>query len=174
MYVTPDRFAASSKAGVEAGLALAEAQFAVIERLAALNMRAAKAAIEDSAAHVKAVLEAKDPQEIVKLNSAFTQPALEKLAAYGRSVYDVAFESQAQASKVVESQAAEFNKAVASTLDSFAKNAPAGSDVAVNAAKSAWAAFNSAYDTVQKATKQATEVVEANFANATSAKAKRR
>jgi hypothetical protein len=54
-------------------------------------------------------------------------------------------------------------------LDKLAKNAPAGSDVAVAAVKSALAAANTAYDSVSKAARQATELAEANFAAASNA-----
>ena len=174
MYVTPDKFAASSKAGVDATITLVQTQFAALERFAALNLNVAKSVFADSAEHFKSLLEAKDPQELAKLNSAFAQPALEKVAAYSRSVYDLASEAQAHVTKLAETQAAEFNKSIATTLDTLSKNAPAGSDVAVNAMKSAMAAANSAYDNITKAAKQAAEVVEVNFANATGVKAKRR
>jgi hypothetical protein len=43
------------------------------------------------------------------------------------------------------------------------KNAPAGSENVVALVKSAVAAANNAYETVQKASKQAVEVAEANM-----------
>jgi cell division ATPase FtsA len=48
-------------------------------------------------------------------------------------------------------------------VDTAAKNAPAGSETAVAILKSSVAAANNAYESVQKAVKQATEVAEANF-----------
>ena len=48
----------------------------------------------------------------------------------------------------------------------MAKNAPAGSEGIVTLVKSAMTAANSAYDQVNKATKQAVEVAEANIAAA--------
>ena len=66
----------------------------------------------------------------------------------------------------------EANKTLASTLDKVTKNAPAGSDVAVAAMKSALAAANSAYDSVTKAVKQVTEMAEANAEALTSAATK--
>jgi hypothetical protein len=70
-------------------------------------------------------------------------------------------------SKFFEAQTAEANKTLASTLDKVTKNAPAGSDVAVAAMKSALAAANSAYDSMSKVAKQASELAEANFAAVT-------
>ncbi|MGB7541046.1 MAG: phasin family protein [Burkholderiales bacterium] len=169
MYVTPEQIAATNKAGVEAIVGFANSQFAVFERLSALNLNATRAAFEDSINHTKALLSAKDFQEAANLNAAAAQPALEKAVAYSRNVYEVATQTHGELAKFAEAQAVEFNKSMAGVLDKFSKNAPAGSDVAVAAVKSALAAANSAYDSFTKVAKQATEIAEANFSAATSA-----
>lgn len=169
MYMTPEQVAATNKAGVEAMLGFANSQFAAFERLSALNFNATKAAFEEGIGHAKALLNAKDIQELVNLNSAAAQPSVDKAIAYSRSVYDVASQSQGEIAKFVEAQAAEFNKTLAGLLDKLSKNAPAGSDVAITAVKSALAAANSAYDSFNKVAKQASEIAEANFAAATTA-----
>lgn len=169
MYSTPEQIAAGNKAGVEAMLALANTQFAAFERLSTLNFNAAKAAFEESVGHAKALLGAKDVQEVVNLSAAAAQPALEKAVAYSHRIYEVASKTQGEVAKLVEAQAAEFNRNLVALLEKFSKGAPAGSDVAVAAVKSALAAANSAYDSFSKVAKQATEIAEANFAAATSA-----
>lgn len=169
MFVTPEQFNASSKAGVETLLGIANTQFAAYERLSELSFNATKSAFEESLNHARALLGAKDVQEFVNLNAAAAQPAFEKALAYSRSVYEVSTQTQGELTKLVEVQAAEFNKSVVNFLEKFAKNAPAGSDVAVAAVKSALAAANSAYDSLSKVTKQATEIAEANFAAASTA-----
>jgi len=50
-----------------------------------------------------------------------------------------------------------------SVVDNAVKNAPAGTENAVVLIKSAVAAANNAFDSVQKAAKQAANVAEANF-----------
>jgi len=60
--------------------------------------------------------------------------------------------------KFLEGQAVEFNKNLVGLLDKVSKNAPAGSDVAVAAVKSALAAANTAYESFNKVAKQATEI----------------
>ena len=167
MYVTPEQVVATNKAGVEALIGLAHSQFAAFERVSALTFNATKSVFEDSVAHTKALMGAKDVQELVNLNTAATQPSIEKVIAYSRSVYDVTTQTQGELTKLVESQASEFNKSVVSLVDKVSKNAPAGSDVAVAAVKSALAAANSAYDSMSKMSKQATELAEANYAAAT-------
>jgi len=174
MYVTPEQIVANSKAGVEVMLALANSQFAVYEKFAALNFNATKTAFEDGMNHTRALLNAKDIQEVVNLNVAAAQPGLDRAIAYSRSVYELATAQQAEATRLLESQAGEYNKTVVGFLDKFAKNAPAGSDVAVAAVKSALAAANSAYDSFTKVAKQATEIAEANMSAAATAVGKKK
>ena len=167
MYVTPEQIQAASKANVEAILALATTQFAAIEKFASLNANAIKAAFEDTIANARALAGAKDVQELVNLQSTFAQPAIEKAIAYSKSAYEVAAETNSEFSKAAERRVAEWNENFVSLLDKAAKNAPAGSDVAVSAVKQMIAAANSAYDNFTKVTKQATEIAEANVAAAT-------
>jgi phasin family protein len=171
MFATPEQFAAANKANVETLLSLANTSFASVERLAALNLNTARTVLEDSVANAKTLMAVKDVQELLSLQS-LAQPAVEKAVAYARSVYEIATQTQEEFSKVVEAQLAELNKAVAAALDKAAKSAPAGSDVAVAAVKSAIAAANSAYDSVSKAAKQVAEMAEANLEAATSATVK--
>ena len=167
MYVTPEQIQAASKANVESFLAVANAQFAALEKLANIQASAMKSAFEDSIANTRALLGAKDVQEFVGLQNSFAQPALEKAIAYSRSVYEVATGANVELSKVAERRVAEWNENFVTLLDKVSKNAPAGSDVAVAAVKSMLAAANSAYDNLTKVAKQATEIAEANVAAAT-------
>jgi len=167
MYTTPEQFAAANKASVDALFTIAHAQFAAFERLSALNFNTTKAAFEDSVSQAKALLSVKDPQELMGLATASAQPALEKAMAYSRSVYEVAAQTQVEVKKLAEARAAEMNKSVGVLLETLTKNAPAGSDVAVTAVKSAMAAANSAYDSFTKVVKQATDTAEANVTAAT-------
>ena len=172
MFTTPEQLATANKANVEAMLTLANTAFASAERFAALNLNTARAVLEDSVNNAKTLLGAKDLQEVISLQATLAQPSVEKAVAYSRSVYEISAQTQEEFSKLVEAQFAEVNKNVASSLDKAAKSAPAGSDVAVAAVKSAIAAANSAYDTMSKAAKQVAEIAEANVAAATNATVK--
>ena len=172
MFAIPEQLANSNKNNVEAILNLANTAFASAERLAALNLNTARSLLEDSVSSAKALLGVKDIQGLVSLQTTLAQPTVEKAVAYSRSVYEITTQTQEEVAKIVESQFAETNKHVATALDKAAKNAPAGSDVAVAAVKSAIAAANSAYDSMTKAAKQVAEITEANVAAATSATVK--
>ena len=167
MYVTPEQIQAAQKANVEAVLAVASSQFSTMEKLASLNVTAFKAAFEDGLANTRALMGAKDVQEFTSLQSTLAQPALEKAIAWSKNVYEVATSANAEMSKLAEKQTAEWNENFAAMLEKATKNAPAGSDVAVAAMKQMITAANSAYDNLNKAAKQATEMAEANVAAAT-------
>ncbi len=171
-YMNPDQLVGANKANVETMLTMANTAFASAERFAALNLNTARTLLEDSVNNAKHLLAVKDVQELMSLQTALAQPAFEKAIAYSRSVYEIAAQTQDEFAKILDSQYVEINKNVASALDKAVKNAPAGSDVAVAAVKSALAAANSAYETMNKAAKQVAEMAEANVAAATTATVK--
>lgn len=172
MFATPEKFVSSNKANIESFLTLANTAFASAERLAALNLNTARTLVEEGVSNVKTLFGAKDLQDLLSLQGGLAQPTIEKAIAYSRSLYEITSETQDEVTKIVESRFAEINKGVASALDSAAKSAPAGTDVAVAAVKSAITAANSAYDSMSKAAKQVAEIAEANVAAATSATAR--
>ncbi len=171
-FTTPEQFAAANKASVDAMLSLANTALASAERIAALNLNTARSLLEDGVANTKAILGAKDPQEAMAVQASLAQPNVEKAVAYTRSVYEITAQSKEEVSKLLEGQFGDFQKQVAGLLDQAAKSAPAGSDVAVAAVKSAIAAATSAFDNMNKAAKQVADIAEANVTAATNATVK--
>jgi hypothetical protein len=133
MFTKPQDFAMS---GINSALFFANTTFDGIERLALLNLAAARSVFEGTMSNITALLGAKDVNSFVSLQKQLASP------------------SNAQVSGLVE-------KALAS--------APAGSEVAVAAVKTAIKSANEAYEGLNKAAKQAAEVAEASVAAATSA-----
>lgn len=171
-FANAEQFAAANKTTVDSLLSLANTALASAERIAALNLNTARSVLEDSVSGTKALLGAKDVQEALSIQASLTQPSVEKAVAYSRSVYEISAQSQEELSRLIEAQFGDFQKTVAGLLDKAAKSAPAGSDVAVAAVKSAIAAANSAFDNINKAAKQVAEIAEANVAAATNATVK--
>lgn len=167
MYKLPEQLISANKASVETLATFANATFAGVERLAALNLNTARAMLEDSVASTRALLAVKDVQDLVALQSNLVQPGLEKAAAYSRSIYDIASETQGVLSQVVDAQVSDLTKNASLAFEQAVKVAPAGSDQAVTALRSALSAANSAYDSMSKAAKQVTELAEARFADVT-------
>jgi hypothetical protein len=103
------------------------------------------------------------------LAGSASQPTVEKFVGYSRNAYGIASGTGAELSKIVETQLNEGNRKLADFIDQAAKGAPSGSEPAVSLFKSAVAAANTAFDTATKATRQATDWAESNFASAASA-----
>ncbi|MCE2918135.1 MAG: phasin family protein [Rubrivivax sp.] len=164
MNFNTDQFVAAQKAQVETLFGLSSKAFEGVEKLIELNMQVAKASLTEAAETAQAALSVKDAQELLALQAGMMQPAAEKAAAYSRHLYDIVAGTNAEVSKVAEATLADGQKKVLALVDTAVKNAPAGSENAVSLMKSAVTAANNAFESVQKATKQATEVAEANFA----------
>ncbi len=162
--LTADQMIASQKATVETLFGLTHKAFEGVEKLVELNVQASKAALAETANHTQAVLSVKDAQELLALQAGLMQPLAEKAAAYSRHLYDIASGTTAEFTKAVEGQTAELQSKFVNLVDSAAKNAPAGSETAVAVMKSAVAAATNAFESVQKAVKQASDMAEANLA----------
>jgi len=168
MFTTPEQFVTANKASVDALLSLANIALSSAERIAALNLSTARMVL-DTVANSKSLMGAKDPQEAIAMTKNQIQPAVEQVVAYNRSLYEISSQAKDEVSKQVENQLSEFQQHIAGLMDKAAKNAPAGSDVAVAAVKTAIEAANSAFGNMKNVVKQATEMTEANIAKATSA-----
>jgi phasin family protein len=165
--INVEQITATNKANLENLFGLSNKAFAGVEKLVELNLTASRAALNESAAHAKAVLAVKDAQELVALQTSFIQPLAEKSAAYGRHVYDIAQGTTAELTKGFEGKAAEGQQAVQSYIESALKDAPAGSEQAVAFFKQAVTASNTAVESVQKVVKQATDLAESQLQTVT-------
>lgn len=161
--LTAEQMMASHKANLEMLFGLTHKAFEGVEKLVELNVQATKAALAESANHAQAVMSVKDAKELMALQASMVQPLAEKTVAYSRHLYEIASAAGSEIGKTMETQAAEAQKKFADMVDEAAKNAPAGSEAAVAMMKNAVAAANNTYESMQKATKQATSMAEENF-----------
>jgi phasin family protein len=167
MYQTPEQVAAWNKANLDLAVRFAGIALEGAERMLEVQLKAAKSAFADGVQQVKTLAEVKDPQEFAALKNTLVQPTFEKATSYIKSVYDVTTATQSELTKLVEEQVAELNKQVVGTMDRMVKSAPAGSEVAVAAVRSAISAVNSAYDNLSKSAKQFADLTQANVEAAT-------
>ena len=106
---------------------------------------------------------------LLALQAGSLQPAAEKAAAYGRQVADIVAGTKAEFEKAAAQSVAGAQNSFVAAFDAAAKNAPEGSASGIALFKSALAASTNAFDSLQKAAQQATDVAEANYAAATAA-----
>ena len=178
MNLTPEQILAANKANLETLVGLTNKAFSGVEQLIELNLAAAKAAMADTQSQAHAALSVKDAQQLLALQASLFQPLAEKAVNYNRALYDIATHTGSNFTQAMESKAAEAQKAFQDMLNATTANAPAGSEAAVAAFKTAVAAGNNALESVQKAVRQASEMADANVkamaASATPAKGSKR
>ncbi len=163
MTLTPEQVVAASKANLETLVGLTSKAFSGVEQLIELNLAAAKSTLTESQEQTAAALSVKDAQELLALQASLFQPLAEKAVAYNRHLLEIATGTGSHFQGHVEAQMAEAQHAFQALVDNATKNAPAGSEAAVAAFKTAVAAGNNALESVQKAVKQATDVAETNY-----------
>ena len=172
MSSVPQQLLDRQKAAVTNIAAAQEALFSGFEKLVDLNLKVIKSTLGEVAETSQQATELKDPQEAVAFVTSLAQPTAEKAVAYTKNVYEIVSEVSNELLKLSETQVAQVQKNVAESIDQLAKNAPTGSESAVALLKSTLASANNAYDSINKAAKQAVEVAESNLAAAASATVK--
>ena len=108
--LTQEQFAAAQKAQFDTLVGLTATSLEATEKLVALNLDVAKAALADASAQAQTVLSAKDVQSLFALQAELLQPSPEKASAYGRKLYDIVTGVQGEFSKVAEAGAADAQK----------------------------------------------------------------
>lgn len=163
MSTTAEQFIATNQANVQALEGFTTQAFAGLEKLFELNIAASKALLGESFSHIQAVLGAKDAQELLALQSGFFKPLVEKSAAYVQHVQTIFADSGTELTKAVEAKTAEAQKTFNDAVETLAKSAPAGTESAVAAFKSALTAGQSAVESAQTSAKKAVEEAQSNF-----------
>jgi phasin family protein len=171
MTSATEQFSALGKSQVDAALRIAAIVAAGSEKLFDLQIKNTRSVFDDGVKTAKALAEVKDISQLSGFTPATPQAGIESLTNYARSVYEVAAGTQAEINAVVEAQLAEFGKGFTTAVEAALASAPAGSESAVSAVKTALGTANSMYEGFAKATKQLTSLAEANVAAATSAPA---
>jgi phasin family protein len=162
MYSATEQFAELNKANVTQATKLAALAIENTEKLFKLNLSAAKVALAQSVEGASAVASIKDVQDLVSLRAKYAESGVQSALGYSRSLYEVASEAQAQYSQFAEETWSAYTKGVAAWVDKASKSAPAGSESAVNAFKSTFAASTAAFDQFHKATKQVVHLADAS------------
>lgn len=121
MNTLPEQVIDANRAAIETFLTMANAAFGGAERLAALNLNAARTLLDDSAANTRAMLAIEDVPGLVSLQGTLAQPGMDKAGVYSRSLYRIASETREALSEVVEGQVSELNTSARLVLDKAAR-----------------------------------------------------
>lgn len=155
-----DQFTAANEAAISQFAHFAQLSLANLEKFAQLGLGAARESIEQATSHAQSLASAKDVHEVIALNSAALEPVMKRAYAYSRTAYEAAAETNSEVKRVVEAQAAEYNRAAVAALEEAFKFAPAGSETVVENMKTAFASAQTAYKNMSTINKQIYDTVE--------------
>lgn len=167
MISVPEQFSAATKAYLDSQLALFTTLngrlIENVEKIIQLNVDIVKTSSQESEAATKQLFSAKDANELLHLNTAQTRPMAEKVLAYTRDLAAIATDSQAEFTRVMETQVAASNRKVQTLLEEVSKNAPAGSEQLTSFFKTAMDNANVGYEHLTKSTKQVVDALETSM-----------
>jgi phasin family protein len=151
-----------SQTSLDAASRLSHIALTGAAQLTKLQLDSAKAALQETTGNSRALLTVTQPQEFMSLQSQIAEAQIKSAISLGKSMYDVAAQTQGEFAKFAEERYAEFNKSMVTMLDQAGKSAP-GADMAVASIKSTMAATTAAIESMTRAAKQAVGMAEANF-----------
>ena len=170
MVNVPEQFAEINKSSIESALRFAKVSMDGAERLVKLQLDAAKATLDENTRNAQSLMDAKDLQEMIALRARLTETSVESAINYSRNVYEMASQTQAELTRLMEQRLETFNQGVAGAMDKAGgESIPMGADFAVSAMKSMMAATAAAVDSVTKAGKQMAGLAEAGVKTAAEA-----
>jgi phasin family protein len=171
MMMKFDQFNAANKASVDTLFGPSARAFESVEQLTALNLQTIKTLLAESQETSQIALLAKNPADLLKLQTEALQAAPQKAIAYGRQMQAI-FASIAAAQRATfDAQIADVQAKFLDAVNGAMKDAP-GAENFLALAKSAVAAANNAYDGANKAAKQVSGALSANVAKVTETAAK--
>jgi len=162
-----EQLTATHKANLQALASAGNNAFAGFEKLVELNMAASKAMMDESFATLQSVAGAKDPAELLALQSDALQSAAEKSTSYGKHLVALVTEFGAELTQMAEGNMAQSQKSLSDLVENISRNAPAGSESAMALFKNTVAASQNAIESARKSAKSTLAMAESNYATMT-------
>lgn len=169
---SPEQIAASQKAGLDAFFGLTGKVFEGVEKLVALNLQVVKSTLAESRESLTKAPGTAEPQQWFTLQAGFAAPLAEKSLAYTRQLFDIASTTQAEVAQLAQTHCERYNANLQALIEEATKSAPAGSEAAIAAWKSAISATATLYESLQKTGQQAVEMAGTNLEAVTASASK--
>jgi phasin family protein len=165
-----EQISAAQKASAEVLMTLMRTSFEGMQRLAELNMAAARETFSNNVAGVSKLAASKDMGDVARANQEMARP--ERLMEYWRNVYDLVSAMQKDVTSVMQANYTQLTRSAASAIEQKKSSAMDGSDVIANVMKNMLEQTNKAFDNMTAVASQMTNMANANIQAATNATAK--
>jgi hypothetical protein len=151
-------------ASLKAAFEFANLSFNQIERTTELALEQAKVSAELAQEQLAAALEVKDPATVIELLKSQLETSAKSLAGFAATAFELSQEFQAEAAAFAEGHFDQAHAAANKALNDKLKQAPEGSEAAVNAVKAAVDASNKALAEARKNAKKTTALAQEGLA----------
>jgi phasin family protein len=142
--LTNEQLVAAHKANVETLFGLTSKAFESVQRLIELNVTASRSALEETARHSQALLSSHDAQELLSLQASLFQPLADKTVAYSQQLFSITAGSAGDFIQAYDLQSTELQKSM----------------------KEAISTAHQAFESIQKAVKQASDLAQTQLGQA--------
>ncbi|MGF6970691.1 phasin family protein [Paraburkholderia sp. WC7.3g] len=170
--LTQEQVTATQKASLDILFGLTRTLVEGTGKLAELNVQTIRSMLAESQEHAQKSLSAQGPQDWLTLQTSLAAPLADKAQTYSRQLSGIVSATQAEFAQVAQAQYEAYSQRVQTLVEDVAKSAPAGSEAAVAAWKSAISSTSTLVETLQKTGQQAVQVAESNLATATATASK--
>ena len=160
----------AQKASSEVLVAIMRTSFEGMQRLAELNMAAAKEVMSNTATSANTLPSLKDMGDMSRFSAQMPKP--ERVMEYWRNVYDQVSVMQKDVTALMQANYSQLAKSAASAIEQKKSSTLDGSDVMAGAMKDMLEQTNKAFDNMTAVASQMAGIAGANFKAATSSTAK--
>jgi phasin family protein len=160
MFAINEQFSKLSANGFENILRVAQISLDTSERLLKQQFEQSKQVLEANVQAGKELASLTDPQQILAQTNKLLTQSFETSISHTHSIYDIVSQTRSELAALTEESFGRFNKAFISDLESLTQNGPAGSDAAVNALKSSFAAAAAAVNSMTRTAQQVADIAE--------------
>ena len=164
-----DHMSAAQQATAEALTAILRTSLDAMQRLAELNMAAARDAFSSNVATISKLAASKDLSEMAPLGQELAKP--ERMMEYWRDVYGLVSAMQKDVTTVMQANYSHLAKSAASAIEQKISSGSDGGDAIADVMKAMLEQGNTAFDNMTAMTSQMTSMTNAQIQAATSAMA---
>jgi len=162
-----EQISVMQKASTEVLTAIMCTSFEGMQRLAELNMAAAREACSSTAAATSKLASSKDMTDMARVSQQMAKP--ERMMEYWREVYDLVSAMQKDVTAVMQDNYGQLTKTAASAIERKKTSAIDGSDMMAGVMKNMLEQTNKAFDNMTAVAGQMASVAATNIQAATSA-----
>ena len=163
MSTPQQQFIATGKANLDNLVAAQNRMFAGFEALIDLNLNVFKSSLENLAEKSQQVASLKNPEQASSFATTLLQPSAESALNYSQQVFDIIAGLQRDLGNLTEAQINQNQEQVSQLIEQAEKNAPAGSESLFAVLKTAVLNSTHVADSMIKAGRQVSDVVDSNI-----------